>query len=266
MKNALKIQWKACSIPKLGNTPEENEDAFSPELEQQTLAGQEAFRCAISDGATQTSFSRTWAGLLVAAAVQDFLPERLADLTAAAQTQWKAHLSTLTLPWHAEEKVRQGAFATLLWLGLQPAPGGHSPKTAGTWRTLAIGDSCLFHIRKKSLLTHFPPLSVADFKNDPLLLSSNPTRNASIWSGAQDFCASGDWAAGDDFLLMTDALAAWFLREQEKTSLASLQTQLRAALLTPLTFNRWLEELRASAAIKNDDTTIIWIHMGEKQD
>jgi hypothetical protein len=266
MKTALKIQWKAYSVAKLGNSPEENEDAFFPEIEKQNIAAQSTFTCAVADGATQTSFSRIWARLLVAAVAQKYLPERLAELTAAAQAQWRAHIAVRSLPWHAEEKVREGAFATLLWLSLQPVSGARLTKTVGTWQALAIGDSCLFQIRKKTLQTHFPPLSAADFKNNPLLLSSNPTRNMGFWSGAQDLCAAGDWAAGDDFFLMTDALAAWFVREQEKSSLVSLITELRAGLSTAERFASWLQELRAGTQIKNDDTTLVWIHIDEKQD
>ena len=266
MKTALNIQWKAYSVTKLGNSPEENEDAFYPEIEQLNIAAQATFVCAVADGATQTSFSRTWARLLVAAVAQKFLPKRLAEFTAAAQAQWRGHISARSLPWHAEEKVREGAFATLLWLSLQNAAGARPAKTVGTWQALAIGDSCLFQIRKKKLQTYFPPLAAADFKNNPLLLSSNPTRNIGFWSGVQDLCAAGDWAAGDDFFLMTDALAAWFVREQEKSTLDSLLIGLRAGLSTAERFASWVQELRACTQIKNDDTTLVWIHINEKQD
>ncbi len=264
MKNPPKFLWKAYSLPKLGNSPQENEDAFFPEIEQQSIPAQAAFACAVADGATQTSFSRAWARLLVAEA-PNLTPERLSELTAAAQAQWRAQLAAQTLPWHAEEKVRQGAFATLLWLGLQPARGSRPAKMAGAWQALAIGDSCLFQIRKKTLLAHFPPLAAADFSNHPVLLSSNPLRNAGFWNNPQELCAAGDWAAGDDFWLMTDALAAWFVREQEQATLANLQTQLRAALHSADTFATWLHQLRAAAQIKNDDTTVIWIHIEDKQ-
>jgi hypothetical protein len=274
-----KIQWKAYSVAKLGNSPGENEDAFFPEIEQQSIPAQAAFACAVADGATQTSFSRIWAQLLVAAAVKNFLaekasvlaekasvlPEGLAKLTASAQTQWRAHISTLSLPWYAEEKVRQGAFATLLWLNLQPAPSARQTKISGLWQALAIGDSCLFQIRKKMLRAYFPPLAAADFKNNPLLLSSNPARNQGFWNNTRDLCSAGDWAVGDDFLLMTDALAAWFVRGQEKDGLTSPLAQLLAGLSTADRFTHWLQDLRASALIKNDDTTVIWIHIDSQE-
>lgn len=64
---------------------------------------------------------------------------------------------------------------------------------------------------------------------------------------------------------MTDALAAWFVREQEKTPLAALHIRLRAALSSAETFAAWLHELRAAGQIKNDDTTVIWIYVDENR-
>jgi len=260
MKNALKIQWKACSLPKLGNSPAENEDAFSPEIEQQSFTAQTPFACAVADGATQTSFSRLWARLLVAEAARNFQPERLPELIAAAQAKWLGYTASVELPWHAEEKVRQGAFATLLWMNIQP-PSARSTKNTGAWHALAIGDTCLFQIRKKTLRAQFPTLSTADFNNHPWLLSTNPGRNTGFWNSLDDLRTSGDWAAGDDFLLMTDALAAWFVHEQAKTPLSRLLPRLLSVLTSTAEFSFWLKRLREDADIKNDDTTIVWIHL-----
>jgi len=261
----LNIHWKAYSQPKLGNRLEENEDAFFPEIEQESIRSQGAFVCAVADGATQTSFSRAWARLLVAAVAESYAPERLPSLTAAAQTRLQAHIATLALPWHAEEKVRQGAFASLLWLNLQPASGMRASRATGVWQALAIGDSCLFHIRKKKLRAHYPPLSASGFNNHPVLLSSNHERNQGFWRSGSELCSAGDWAAGDDFLLMTDALAAWLVLANEKSTLTSHLTGLYANLISADRFSRWLQGLRAAGQIKNDDTTVIWIHIDDTQ-
>ncbi len=260
-----KIHWKAYSVPKLGNRPEENEDAIYPEIAQQSITSQAGFSCAIADGATQTSFSRIWARLLVTAAVKKYLPERLSELTLTVRQQWIDHIATLNLPWHAEEKVQQGSFSTLLWLSLKQSTNTRAVKYSGTWQSLAIGDSCLFQIRKNTLRTHFPPLSASDFKNHPLLLSTIPIRNEVFWKNTQDFHINGDWCSGDDFFLMTDALAAWFLHALEKGNLPNLLSEMVTNLHSIDGYTHWIQVLRTGAQIKNDDTSIIWIHIDDSQ-
>ncbi len=54
---------------------------------------------------------------------------------------------------------------------------------------------------------------------------------------------------------MTDAVAAWFLRSYERGDRPW-------AVLRELTdaecFTRWLEEMRQSDEMRNDDVTIVW--------
>ena len=69
----------------------------------------------------------------------------------------------MELPWYAEIKREQGAFATLLGLGVR-APTG---QRRGGWRAVAVGDSCLMHIREGRCLLSFPVQKSADFNNEP---------------------------------------------------------------------------------------------------
>lgn len=281
MKTPPRIHWRSFSIPKWGNRPEENEDACwhwqagpfnarHPGPDLHTFIGEPGFACALADGATRTSFSGLWARLLVDESLQRFsAPQKtvgqnrfgqfdLADVTSAAQARWAGELAGMQLPWHAEEKVRQGAFATLLWFGLCYA--GRTARAGGAWQAVAVGDTCLFQVRGDQPVVVFPPYSASDFARDPVLLSTIPARNAAILSSPRKHMAEGAWSEGDEFLLMTDALAAWFLRENvHGAALQRLKDGPGAPLGGQPGFAAWVTALREAGKIKNDDTTLAWI-------
>lgn len=59
----MRVSIQVFGLPKAGNRADEYEDAYSPKR-QGELEG-ESFRFAVADGATEGSFSRLWAGMLV---------------------------------------------------------------------------------------------------------------------------------------------------------------------------------------------------------
>jgi hypothetical protein len=259
MKSLARIQWRAVSVSKQGNHAAENEDAYQPDTPPGAQTDPKNFVWALADGATQTSFSGLWARLLVRAAAGTYPDASLPDLVSAAQANWVNALSRTALPWHAEEKVRQGAFSTLAWFGLKPS--SHS------WKAVVIGDSCLFQVRGGKLIRMFPEYESVDFRRSPLLLSSIPARNTRILDDLTSFAIDGNWVAGDQFLLMTDALACWTVSELEKGS--DPFGPLQAVILKPENpdeaFGAWLEVNRRERNIKNDDTTLLWVNVDEKQ-
>jgi hypothetical protein len=235
MQASLRILW----APKRGNTAAEYEDAFWPS-EPLTLQSK-LLRFAIADGATETSFARSWAQILTRAYCRDQLSNRKVrkNMPRLAE-EWRAAIGNQPLPWYAEEKLSQGAFATFLGLTI----------IDGAWDATAIGDSCLFQIRADRVLTAFPMTHAEDFSNHPFLLSSNNRR----W---QDELAHvdqirGTWEAGDEFYLMTDAIACWFLSAMEEGESPE------RVLLHLEQFDEWIESLR-DGRMRNDDVTILRI-------
>src|SRR5204863_208012 len=105
--------------------------------------------------------------------------------------------------WYAERKAKEGAFSSLLGVTLE----------GERWRALAIGDSCLFVVRSGKVLRAFPLERAEQFSNRPSLLSSVARSNAGVWDDVT--MVEGDLATNDRLLLMTDALAQWFLVESE---------------------------------------------------
>src|SRR4051794_1946930 len=117
-------------LPKDGNAQEEYEDAAYPLSFSGTDREQE-FRCAVADGATETSFSGLWANLLVRGYVDE---EPLEE----SRKKWQEAIPTANQPWYVEEKAQAGAYSALVGLSVQ---------ANGTWSSAAVGDSCLIQIR-----------------------------------------------------------------------------------------------------------------------
>lgn len=239
------LPWHAFRLWKRGCAEGKYEDAAAGD----PAAG----RFAIADGTSEASFAAQWARALaegfVTAAGE---PWKGLDWLAPLRQQWAEAVDQLSLPWYAEEKREQGAFATLLGFVLQPA----GPGSPGTWRAVAVGDSCLFHTRGNRLLASFPLEHAADFTNQPRLLGSRPGRRDVL---SQDWDrARGRWKPHDRFLLMTDALAQWFLRqiEMDKHPLQEI-AGLLAETAPEKAFPGWVEERRDRQGLRNDDVTLV---------
>lgn len=250
----MRISYQVHTVAKRGNRPDENEDAYWPPQWEATRPIRKEFRCAIADGATQASFSRLWARLFVrAATTKQFSAQHYPAAISRAQQQWSTILAGLKLPWHAEEKVKRGAFAALATLRLS---------SSGRWESFAVGDSCLFQVRGDTLLVAHPIKRAADFGNNPTLISSLPARNNLLREHLEDFFLCGEWHTQDEFILMTDALAAWTLQQIESWDSANIQpitVLIQDHTTTPALFEEWINGLREADALRNDDTTLIWI-------
>ncbi|MGW6522591.1 hypothetical protein [Streptomyces sp. NPDC054962] len=167
------------------------------------------------------------------------------------------------LKWYEEAKLASGAFATLLAVRLEY---GHSQpvyegKEDGSWHAAALGDSCIFQIRGNEIISLFPVESSADFGNTPSLLGSNANRELVCRRTA---FLDGSFKHGDEFFLMTDSIAAWFLSTVEKThpsELKGILDQLRGFSRTEnrSAFESWLSSLIASGTLRNDDVTFMHI-------
>jgi hypothetical protein len=228
--------------PRRGASLEQCEDAAAADLERG--------RFAVADGASESSHAGLWARLLV----EDFTrglagwPDGLPPL----QRRWSEEVDPRPgdppLPWYLEDRLRQGAFATFLGLAVEPAAELNGQ--AWRWRALAVGDSCLFHVRQGGLLRSFPLEHPAEFTSSPWLVGSRTTMR-----GVDR--AEGDGQVGDRLWLMTDALALWFLHECKAGSQPPPWQELEALLADdgPERFADWVEGRRRARALRDDDVT-----------
>jgi len=238
-----------CWLPRRGSTAQEYEDAF---------AGNAATgRYAVADGASESAFAGLWARLLV----DEFVHSAPLDAD-----RWKACLGTLQercrakiaerpLPWYAEAKLAQGAFATLLGVAVTAAAGDEPH-----WQALAVGDTCLFHTRGGDVLRAFPLEHSSQFNSGPKLVGSR--------TAPPEICDQKTrWTQGtgrthDRLWLMTDALAQWCLAQGEagRNPWNELESVL-AQLKPQQQFAAWIEELRATRQLHNDDVTLLAVRM-----
>lgn len=162
----------------------------------------------------------------------------------------------MDLPWHAEEKVKQGSFATLLWFRIRKG----AQLSGGPWRVFAIGDSCIVQIRGENIIEKHPIQHSTDFNRDPILISSLQHKNQFL-EKTEPKPKTGKWLSGDDFFLMTDAFAQWFLKTHEDGGNPADEIKLiiNDAENSQIKFDQWINQLRTRKLIRNDDTTLLWV-------
>lgn len=254
----------AAVAQKAGASPEECEDRFSVTGTEAFSRGAGPCRAAVSDGAGDSLFSGEWADLLAQGYCREGPPdadddESLNRWLAPLREAWRAAANAQPLPWYAEAKRAQGAWATLLGLTIHPA--GPVP-ASGTWEAFALGDSCLFQVREDTLICAFPLARSDDFSSRPVLLPTRPLPpDESLAPHLRHGHNGGTWKVGDEFYLMTDALAAWFLSERKAGRSPWQWLRPLGTEREPMPFPALVEALRGSGKLRDDDTTVVRLRL-----
>jgi Protein phosphatase 2C len=246
----MRLEIRTFHVPKEGSSPEEYEDAWQCDGQAGILA--------VADGASDSFESRIWAHALVDAFVREPpLPDASSIfqwLAAPVQT-WKASIHWSSLPWYSEEKARRGAFSTLL--GVSLIHSEHLPEDKGAahcrWRAIALGDTCLFHIRGDQLLMSFPIEKAEEFGTTPSLLSTRfeySQRSLETLRVRECECQPEDL-----LLLTTDAFAGWLLSRAENGE--CLWPEIRG--LAPEDFALLVNRARQQREMRNDDVTVLLV-------
>lgn len=199
-------------------------------------------RFAIADGASESAFANTWAQILVNAFVQT--PGAWSGWLLAARQRWGSQVQARELSWYAEAKVEDGAYAAMLGITFKN----------GRWLARAVGDCCLFQVRERRLLRTFPIQNSGEFGNRPSLVGSRNRHPDQL--RARRHQSKGDLGPEDVVLLMTDALAEWFLKQVEQGRQPWNDVQ---AILTEARFVQFVTDLRDAKALRNDDVTLALI-------
>lgn len=257
------ISWLSFSISKAGNTEAENEDAVFPMsgIGKSNNGTTESFL--VADGATQTSFSGLWARILVETCANTSLSEgNFLRAIRTAQGSWQGAMKPVELPWHAQEKLRQGAFSALAWLEIKHFP--LHPASAFMWNALAVGDCCLFIARNRDFFLSLPLQDHKEFSNSPILVPSKSEKTETIKGRIQT--ARGSLKMGDQLLLGSDAISSWIMRRSPEERFEFLKMlSVSKNRKTPVNFDYWVNDQRKKNEIKNDDTSLIYIELGETE-
>lgn len=222
-------------------------DVACPALNEDEWALNEERTCvALSDGASESFDSKTWANLLVARYARDHA--MTPDWVGEALREYSRAFCFEELTWSAQRAFDRGSFATLLGLVI-----GHNETDL---EVLCIGDSLALHVRDGIVIASFPFDRPEQFDARPTLLSTKGQAN-SLWANSEFFLsASRTWKvqAGDVIYAVTDAVGHWILSHltEDKTLLESL-----ADVHSEADFSALVQGLRASRDIRLDDSTVL---------
>lgn len=185
-------------IPKDPACPEFNEDA----IQFATDLG----RAALSDGASESYDSRTWANLLVERFVCD--PALNQDWLANTISDYHACFDVANLSWSKQAAFERGSFATLL--GVESFPDLLAVDI------LSVGDSLAVLLDGDECVDSYPYTRPEDFKQKPELFCTKMSHN-SFFSNPLFFSQHlKTWRLQERkkpiLLCMTDALGEWALR------------------------------------------------------
>ena len=262
----MNIEYSHFWLQKAGNLASAYEDDFFPYKYPFGIIPRNPKyeRYAIADGASTAYLSGLWARTLVdgfGSYEDEITKTNFFDLvqTIILNNKWNPRLTDYIkkredagkpLSWYDEMALQNGAASTLLEISFSLEEN----KLRDNFSALAIGDSCLFQIRNDELITKFPLNSSADFDNSPLLISSDPKRNVNLYEKIA-YLEDQSIIAGDQFFLMTDALASWFFQEHEKGEKPWEIIGERVGDKSG--FTDWIEPLRENKLMRNDDVTLM---------
>jgi hypothetical protein len=228
------------SVPKVLGDADRNEDAFKWSPERSAVA--------LSDGASESFDSRSWARILVRLFVlKPVLSVARLDLAISAFT--KRH-DPQSMSWSRQSAFDRGSFATLLGVVI-----GQKRDHA---RVVAIGDTAAMLLDGNRLVASLPYTDPADFQRRPTLLSTRREFNSFLdkpnHPGAETTVWQFDQLNEPRIVCMTDAIAEWFLRRAQEDPNAADQ-------LLGLSDTGDLEALvtreREAGRMHVDDTTLL---------
>ena len=157
------------------------------------------------------------------------------------------------LTWYREEKARSGSFAAFVGLEIREL------QNAWLWRAVSLGDSCLVHLKNDGGYKSWPIEDQRTFNSSPVLVPSLPDTQMSAFD-----CANilyGNLERGETLLLLSDAVAAWFIGRAEakdpiRLCFESLWTSEKTAHLEEIFTGE-----RTRGRLKDDDIAIAAIRV-----
>lgn len=227
-------------VPKDPNYPEATEDASG--------VATDSTRIAISDGASESFDSKSWAQLLVDAYI--ISPELKPDWLEKVIKQYNAKFDTSSLSWSKQAAFERGSFATLL--------GVEECSTHFSVDIMSVGDSLAVLLSGTDMIDSFPYQNPKQFQQHPELFCTTASLNS--FFGKSNFFSQHHktWdlkqLSNPTLLCMTDALGEWALRMVVENTpqwgyLLSIKdtTQLEALVLSE----------REKKIMRVDDVTLI---------
>lgn len=227
------------TVPKEDFAGYANEDQFYLDPVRQ--------RFALSDGASESYDSASWARLLVDAWGAGAFPATRQSLEELIGKYERA-CAPATLSWSKVAAFRRGSFATFLGVRL----------CGGSVRIIAVGDTMIVGRPIHGATASFPYQLPEDFEQRPLLLSTNRDANSEWCTRAVIRCCMKRWPIvnGATMLLMTDALGRWFLGPDRCQAHELLLAIRRTEELQEL-----VRSAQSAGVMRRDDTTLVHLRV-----
>lgn len=257
------------SKQKSGEEPEDNQDAHDSFPRSTSHLDHCVNRVAISDGATQTFYPAPWAKLLSRHFCHNehdleklFAQKNWSDWLAPIQEKWQEEViqrvneASSGAKWGLRNRLRTKECAGATFIGLQFNLTDDQPQC----QVMIIGDSCLFHLRERKLLRSYLLEESSQFDSYPDLFTSRVISPAYV---PQFLSITVE--AGDLFILATDALAEWILKQCERDESKIFQSL--TSFANQADFEAFVEKARCDAhhRMEDDDVTLMIVSVNQKE-
>lgn len=225
-------------MPKDPFYPEAMEDAVQLSLDETVIA--------VSDGASESFDSRTWAQLLVNAYIKSPVLEPNWLLDASQKYNEQFELSKLS--WSKQAAFERGSFATLLGI----------KTSCSNIDVFSVGDSLAVLLEGNEFVDSYPYTEYQSFQERPELFCTNNYYN--VFFSALDFsslhykCWCIKQLRQPTLLCMTDALGEWALKmHQEGTP----KWDILLAISDIEQLNSLVMRERETRSMRVDDVTLV---------
>jgi len=226
------------------------DDLYPLSVEDALAISEDGTIIAISDGASESFDSQSWARILTDSYVAN--PNVNGEWLEKAIQRYKELRDPSQLSWSQQAAYERGSFATLL---------GLRAHTDGQVSCLSVGDCLAIFVHTSAHHTSWRYSWAREFQERPMLLSTQ--------AGLNEFVCQSDfdsrhitWLIREPLshvLLMSDALAEWCLRSEEegipaRSRLSAIRSQEELASL--------VDHERARRNMRVDDVTLINLGVG----
>jgi hypothetical protein len=237
----MKVLFKG-QVPKDLNYPESMEDAMAFSTDND--------RIAISDGASESFDSKTWAELIVESFVVDSSISKTWLVTLASQ--FAANFDLSSLSWSKAAAFERGSFATLL--------GIENFNNLNDVEIINVGDCLAVLLDGIDAVKTYPYHSAEQFQQRPNLFCSNLADNKFFQDSNFYADHQTTWnlngLRSPNILCMTDALGEWALR---KAAEGNPQWEFLLGISNTETLVDLVVSERESRSMKVDDVTLVSI-------
>lgn len=216
----------------------------------------------LCDGASESYDSKKWAKLLASTFCENSLvlfsqkvyQEQIKNILQQCSKYYIQDIDFSKLSWSQTESFGKGSFSTVLACTF----------IKNYAHILTIGDSTAFFItqnkNQKYKIESFAYKTFEDYNKRPLLVSTITKQNSFLEANTFKKEHLHKWKIKENsiLLLMSDALAQWFLQYKKQDSLQEIMQ-----IKTNEEFSHFVLKKRTEKQIKTDDTTLIKIIITE---